>query len=69
MRPPQPPFGMDREITQVRTQEPYASGPHYFQEDHSITDPFGRPGCYKHSKRPCGNCVWKQDCENAEGRS
>lgn len=60
-----PPYGMDREATQITTNQPYFN----FHEEHSITDPFGRPGCYKQSARPCDKCVWKQDCKNAEGRN
>jgi len=60
-----PPFGMDKEVTQVCT------GPHYFnyKDEHSITDPFGRPGCYLKAAKPCGMCPWKTDCVNAEGRT
>ena len=61
----QPPFGMDKEVSQVQTNEPYFK----FRESHSITDPFGRPGCYKQTERLCGKCPWKSDCKNAEGRN
>jgi len=60
---PQPPFGMEKEVTQV------ATGPHYFNTDCAITEPFGRPSCYVKSTYRCGSCPYRSDCKNAEGRS
>ena len=57
-----PPFGMDKEMSQVTT------GPHYFNFNDQ-PNPYGRPDCFMESKRPCMNCIWKQKCKNAEGRT
>jgi len=51
-----PPFGMDAEVTQIRTKSDY--GP----------NPYGRPECYEVSIRPCQACPWRSSCKNAEGR-
>jgi hypothetical protein len=58
-----PPYGMDAEVSQVKTNE------YQYHSAADITEPFGRPGCYRQSAKPCGQCPWKTDCVNAEGRT
>jgi len=65
-----PPFGMDREVTQVQTREyittPYKPG--ITTHTNPYYPPYGRPECFKKSMKPCGQCPWRPDCANAEGK-
>ncbi len=64
MRSESPSYGMERTISQVSVPPSFT-----YKDEHSITDPYGRPGCYKKMEKLCGKCPWKSDCINAEGRS
>ena len=63
----QPPFGMDREITQVRTHEYSTAKGNTIEYTYPYHPPYGRPTCFKKTAHPCSACPWRPDCANAEG--
>jgi hypothetical protein len=69
-----PPYGMEKEVTQVKTHEypttsipynhPYNS-PTTAQPQYSNNMPYLKPGCFR-EKKPCVGCPWKHECGNVE---
>jgi hypothetical protein len=65
-----PPYGMEKEITQVRTSE-FITQPYHPYNTPTTAVPYpnnilyGKPICFR-EKRPCLTCQWKHECGNVE---
>jgi hypothetical protein len=79
--PTRPPYGMEKEVSQVRTHEyiqpahpfnqpttsPYNpyNSPTTVQPQYQNNMPYIKPGCFR-EKKPCAGCPWRHECGNVE---
>lgn len=65
-----PPYGMEKEVTQVQTHHYPQTVPYHPFNSPTVVQPsygmsFSKPGCFR-EKKPCAGCIWRNECGNVE---